>query len=235
MGMDRIDRSRIEGAKKLVSDFLKDESSSGQGPSLQETVKVLRTLLAAGTVYAGAAVSDAGPAQAREGAKIERAQQELYSKEDLTLLSENVYHEAKGESPLGQLGVVQVTLARLAAGEFGRTLRDVILAKNQFSWTRDEKVRVSPEDQEAVKKLQEILGTFMRGKEPAHIVRELSKITYVPTSALFYKRTDWNEHDPKEERMSEKTKKLFKSLRVVGYVDKHSFYAKPIDYSKAKW
>jgi hypothetical protein len=56
-------------------------------------------------------------------------------------------------------------------------------------------------------------------------VSELSKITGIPASALFYKRKDWREDDPEEKRLSETSKKMFLALDVVATVDNHRYYA----------
>lgn len=55
--------------------------------------------------------------------------------EDVTCLAKNIYHEARGEPFFGQLAVAQVTVNRLISGKFGKTICDVVYAKNQFSWT----------------------------------------------------------------------------------------------------
>ncbi|MGE4560464.1 MAG: cell wall hydrolase [Desulfobulbus sp.] len=53
--------------------------------------------------------------------------------ESLLWLSLNVYHESRGEPEIGQLAVAHVTLNR--AIEENKSLADVIMAPNQFSWT----------------------------------------------------------------------------------------------------
>jgi len=57
--------------------------------------------------------------------------------ESLLWLSLNVYHESRGEPEIGQLAVAHVTLNR--ALEDNKSLADVILAPNQFSWTFQKK------------------------------------------------------------------------------------------------
>jgi len=53
--------------------------------------------------------------------------------ESLLWLSLNVYHESRGEPEVGQLAVAHVTLNRAIAEN--KSLPDVIMAPNQFSWT----------------------------------------------------------------------------------------------------
>lgn len=57
--------------------------------------------------------------------------------ESLLWLSLNVYHESRGEPEIGQLAVAHVTLNR--ALEENKSLADVIMAPNQFSWTFQKK------------------------------------------------------------------------------------------------
>ncbi len=57
--------------------------------------------------------------------------------ESLLWLSLNVYHESRGEPEIGQLAVAHVTLNR--ALEDNKSVADVILAPNQFSWTFQKK------------------------------------------------------------------------------------------------
>jgi spore germination cell wall hydrolase CwlJ-like protein len=52
-------------------------------------------------------------------------------------LALNVYHEARGESELGQIAVAQVTMNRVFERnpKWGYTVCEVVYAKDQFSWT----------------------------------------------------------------------------------------------------
>jgi len=53
--------------------------------------------------------------------------------EGLLWLTLNIYHEARGESYIGQLAVAHVTLNRAARQH--RSLEEVVKAPYQFSWT----------------------------------------------------------------------------------------------------
>ncbi len=52
-------------------------------------------------------------------------------------LSLNIYHEARGESFLGQFLVGLVTLDRVDDGRWGNTVKEVVQYPNQFSWVND--------------------------------------------------------------------------------------------------
>lgn len=52
-------------------------------------------------------------------------------------LADNIYHEARGESIIGQIAVAQVTLNRVEHSYFPDTVCDVVWQPHQFSWTGD--------------------------------------------------------------------------------------------------
>ena len=60
-------------------------------------------------------------------------------KADIYWLSQNIYHEARGECNIGKLLVGIVTLERLDHGRWGNTVKDVVTSKHQFSWYWDGK------------------------------------------------------------------------------------------------
>lgn len=76
--------------------------------------------------------------------------------ESLLWLSLNVYHESRGEPEIGQLAVAHVTLNR--ALEDNKSIVDVILAPNQFSWTFQKKSYVPLE----INPLQESLRVALK-------------------------------------------------------------------------
>jgi N-acetylmuramoyl-L-alanine amidase len=57
---------------------------------------------------------------------------------EVICLSQNVYHEARGESLPGQLAVAYVTLNRVEDDRWGSTICDVVSQPKQFSWTAGE-------------------------------------------------------------------------------------------------
>ena len=60
-------------------------------------------------------------------------------------LAKNIYYEAGVEDWHGKIAVAQVTFHRRNLGKWGKTMCDVVYAKNQFSWTLDKKkARVIP-------------------------------------------------------------------------------------------
>jgi len=61
------------------------------------------------------------------------------SKADIYWLTQNIYHEARGEDLFGQMMVGMVTLERLHSGKWGKTIKDVVTSPSQFSWYSDGK------------------------------------------------------------------------------------------------
>lgn len=57
--------------------------------------------------------------------------------DELYCLVQNVYHEARGESKLGQIAVAYVTINRAKTPGFPSTICGTVWQKGQFSWTRD--------------------------------------------------------------------------------------------------
>lgn len=108
-------------------------------------------------------------------------------------LSENVYHEARGEPFQGQLMVAKVTLNR--AGN--KDICSVVYAKHQFSWTAKP---TSPKDKEAMYVARHAAATahkhptqathyHTRSVKPAWS-RKLKRLQVVGNH-IFYKEHQW--------------------------------------------
>lgn len=54
---------------------------------------------------------------------------------EVKCLAENIYHEARGESIIGQLAVAKVTLNRVKSKKYKNTICQVVNQYKQFSWT----------------------------------------------------------------------------------------------------
>jgi len=67
--------------------------------------------------------------------------------EAILWLALNVYHEARSEPFIGQVAVAQVTLNR--SHYRGKTIKEVVLAPRQFSWTH-QKTNYVPDDMQAM-------------------------------------------------------------------------------------
>jgi spore germination cell wall hydrolase CwlJ-like protein len=210
---------RFDKLKKFARRFAEDESSKELSP---EAVGKVARAAALGAAIAGGTLGAATPAEA--GQRMEQQAHLTLSEEEIDHLVQNVYHEARGEPLKGQLAVAQVTLARLASGRYGRSLTDVIYKKNQFSWTGDARILMSKIDDTKLQNMRAVLSVLVGGKRIADAVNALAAETGISARAEYYKRTDWNENDESERRMSESGKRMFRSLTPVGSIGHHTFY-----------
>ncbi len=71
-----------------------------------------------------------------------------YTKAEQTCLALNIYHEARGEAPSGQMAVAMVTMNRLANPKYPKSVCGVVYQTKQFSWTGD-KILDVPKDLQA--------------------------------------------------------------------------------------
>jgi len=93
------------------------------------------------------------------------------SKKDFQCLAHNIYYEAGVEDYAGKIAVAHITWNRVNNGRWGKTVCKVVYAKNQFSWTRQNKSKPKgPLWRESVRAAQE----FVEGRR----VVGLSKSKY---------------------------------------------------------
>ena len=62
-----------------------------------------------------------------------------YSKKDIECLARNIYYEAGTEPVTGMYAVANVTINRVKSGYWGKSICNVVYAKDQFSWTKEKK------------------------------------------------------------------------------------------------
>ena len=79
---------------------------------------------------------------------------------EVECLALNVYHEARGESVLGQQLVAQITINRLNHDSFPSTVCGVVTQYRQFSWTHDG-ANDHPYDREAYARAYLIAVSFL--------------------------------------------------------------------------
>lgn len=68
-----------------------------------------------------------------------------HTQHDLWCMAKNIYHEARGEAPLGQWLVAQVVLVRTQDSRWPNTVCGVVLQAKQFSWTHQRVVVNDPQ------------------------------------------------------------------------------------------
>lgn len=96
-----------------------------------------------------------------------RPQSSLYHPDDRDALIRTLYGEAVGEGPEGQAAVAHVIMNRLASGDYGNSIQDVVKAPNQFEpWNsaagRQRLANLAP-DSEDYKKLATIVDPILAG------------------------------------------------------------------------
>lgn len=64
-----------------------------------------------------------------------------YTNRDVECLARNVYFEARSENTVGQYAIAQVTINRVSAKRWGKSVCNVVYAKKQFSWTVKNKLK----------------------------------------------------------------------------------------------
>jgi N-acetylmuramoyl-L-alanine amidase len=85
------------------------------------------------------------------------------SEDDLFCMVQNVYHEARDQSLLGQAAVAHVTLNRVRSPAYPASVCGVVWQKGQFSWTEDGRSdRMT--DLDAIGKAVDIALAASRGK-----------------------------------------------------------------------
>lgn len=121
---------------------------------------------------------------------------------DRFCLAKNIYHEARGESLLGQYAVAQVTLNRVKHSRWPNDICHVVMQPRQFSWTnRADQKWTHPNDSDW-RRAQDIAAEVLdRGAR----VRGLE-------SALFY-HTDWVNPNWRSQNYE------------IAQIDTHIFYA----------
>lgn len=83
---------------------------------------------------------------------------------ELACLAQNIYHEARGESRLGQLAVAYTTLNRVKHPSFSNTICAVVFEKGQFSWTKDKRKRKQAIPQEYLELARLAISQHNRAK-----------------------------------------------------------------------
>lgn len=93
---------------------------------------------------------------------------DLFSARDRDLMIRTILGEAAHEGPQGQAAVAHVILNRAAAGSFGKSPSDVVLAPNQFEpWTtRSKELLAIKRDDPAYRETSDILDMVAGGDVP---------------------------------------------------------------------
>lgn len=146
------------------------------------------------------------------------------SERAIKCLTENVYHEARGEIDEGKLAVALITLGRtlsLGVEKFPKDVCGVVYQARQFSWTADENVLKRPIDKKRFDAIQALLIEKLKGRKIGEAVTILSMTLGLPVDTLYYKRADWTRESG---RLSKRSHEFFASLEEVRTIGNHTFY-----------
>jgi len=146
----------------------------------------------------------------------------FFTKEQLKCLTDNVYHEARGEPIGGRYAVVFATLERMLnkkSNEFPKSICGVVHQPWQFSWTKDEKILAAPiNPREYLKIAAEVYGLVKnRTLEEASV--EAGLLAGLPRGSIYYKDARFTG--------SERVQKFFATLHRVGRIGTHEFFIVP--------
>lgn len=155
-------------------------------------------------------------------APIDGFDERFFSQEELKCLTENVYHEARGEPIGGRYAVIFATLERVLnkkSKEFPKTICGVVHQPWQFSWTKDEKILAAPiNPREYLKIAGEVYGLVKnRTVEEASV--EAGLLAGLPRGSIYYKDARFTG--------SERVQKFFAMLHRVGQIGTHEFFIVP--------
>jgi spore germination cell wall hydrolase CwlJ-like protein len=111
------------------------------------------------------------------------------SHKDLICLAQNIYHEARGESILGMVGVAQITLNRADSHHRGKsTLCGVVYDPHQFSWVDHPAKPKKPRNKTAWQRSIDIARLVILGVR----IRELDESLYYHSRKI--KQPEWSKH-----------------------------------------
>jgi len=154
---------------------------------------MLTAAMLGGALYATTAIAAPAPVQVTG-----------YTQQHAHCIARAIYHEARSQSPAGQIAVAQVVLNRAASGRFPSDPCDVIYqrvgGRCQFSWACTPIHNQHPKDQEAYGKAFQIAQASIGG---------LPDLT---GGATYFHDTSING---------------WRHLRPVARIDRHIFYREP--------
>ena len=92
---------------------------------------------------------------------------------EVDCLARNIYHEARGESNLGQRAVAWVTLNRAAHASFPEGICNVVNQPHQFSWV---KMKLKVTNRELYSKFQDMAETMIQMHREGHVPDDMMRV-----------------------------------------------------------
>jgi spore germination cell wall hydrolase CwlJ-like protein len=141
---------------------------------------------------------------------------EYFTEQELKCLTDNVYHEARGEGPKGQYAVMFATLERSLSKKYPKSLCGVVHQHLQFSWTSDRTILAQPINPHDYLKAAIEVHNLMQGRDAHAAAVEAGLRAGLPHGAIFYKAANFTG--------SPQVKKFFAHLQLVASIGNHDFY-----------
>jgi spore germination cell wall hydrolase CwlJ-like protein len=165
--------------------------------------------------------------QQQQGA-LEVRPQETFSEESLKCITDNVYHEARGEPMAGWAATMLVVFARQHDREFPKSECGVIHQPIQFSWTFDKRILARPIDQKMYTEVRRFVEAKLKNHTPASALKSLTEELGLPNHTLYYKKVK-EQFTP-----SPRVQSFFSTLRPVKIIGTHEFFVDPKKDGHAK-
>lgn len=227
----------FEGLGGALRKFAKDESGAGKPPSTEEGKKLLRAAVI-GAGMAGGIIAMHGKKEDPRPAAIEMQDRQQLSElidniekgaipiqsferkdfpeNELRCLTDNVYHEARGEGAQGQYAVMFSTLGRVLDKRYPKSICSVVHQPMQFSWTADNNILTQAINPRDYLKVAINVHDLMQGRDIASAAVEAGLRAGLPHGAIYYKVRNFTG--------SPRVEKFFSRLQHVATVGNHDFY-----------
>ena len=227
----------FEGLGGALRKFAADESGSGKPPTTQEGKNMLRAVVI-GAGMAGGIISMHGKKEdprssgiemqdrqqlseligeiEREAVPIQSFESRDFHPDELKCLTDNVYHEARGEGAEGHYAVIFATLGRVLDKRYPKSICGIVHQPMQFSWTSDEKILAQPINVRDYLKAAIEVYDLMHGRDIASAAVEAGLRAGLPHGAIYYKARNFTG--------SPLVEKFFARLQRVASIGNHDFY-----------
>ncbi len=145
---------------------------------------------------------------------------ESFEETELKCLTDNVYHEARGEPPEGRYAVMFATLERVLDKRYPKTICGVVHQPWQFSWAKDKKILAQPINPRTYLKISIEVHSLMKNRSVGAAAAAARMKVGLPGGAIFYKKQNFTGSDAVE--------KFFAKLVHVATVGTHDFFVEKV-------
>ena len=151
-----------------------------------------------------------------EQAPIQTFGREQFAEDELRCLTDNVYHEARGEGPKGRYAVIFSTLGRVLDKKYPKSICGVVHQPWQFSWTADNTILSQPINPRDYLKVAIEVHNLMQGRDVRSASVAAGLQSGLPHGAIYYKVSNFTG--------STQVEKFFSRLQRVATIGNHDFF-----------